>query len=101
MSEYNYGECNYYDKVQIKAGELLLRNYAIGDKTELKNGVYIGREGLIVVNEGKFICNLKSLFTKWGDELNTDIILDNNAMVNKAIQSYFTNHSDEKEAQNG
>ena len=88
---------SYYEKVQIKTGELVLKNYKTGDKTNLKDGVYIGREGMVVVSKGKFMCNLMSLFTKWGDELNTDIILDNNAMVNNTIKSYFDKHLDRKE----
>lgn len=46
-----------------------LREYKIGDKIELRKGIYIGYEGWFRVKNNRIIDSGKNIFTKWGDKI--------------------------------
>jgi hypothetical protein len=50
--------------------------YVPGQEVHIPDGVYVCYEGLVVVHEGVFVCELDNLYTKWGDKLNLGVLLD-------------------------
>lgn len=51
------------------------KHVRVGDKIDLKDGLYICYEGYFVVDKGIVLCEGKNAFTKWGDSLYTSDIL--------------------------
>ena len=71
MGVYNtYGE----KAAQIKLGDCCLRHFNIGDKVDIKDGIYIAYESIIVIKGGIFIAEFDELNTKWGDVINHPLI---------------------------
>jgi hypothetical protein len=59
-----------FGKVQLKAGDCVLDHYAVGDKVQgIKDGVYIGLEGVVVILKGKLIAEFPYAKDKWGDPI--------------------------------
>lgn len=69
------GMYNTYGSVQLKVGALTLREYKIGDEVDIPDGIYCGREGLVVVKDGIFIVEFPALFSKWGGIISPGSIL--------------------------
>lgn len=63
------GVYDTYGTVQIKIGPKRLKTYEIGAFVPLKDGIYLGIEGAIVVLGGVFVAEFSSLFTKWGGRI--------------------------------
>jgi len=61
----HYGE----EAVQLKVGPCELKQYNVGDKVDIRDGVYIGWEGIVVIHEGKLLHVYPCLITKYGEEL--------------------------------
>jgi hypothetical protein len=83
------GAYDIYGKrgMQIKAGERLMNTYKIGDKTTLKDGIYIALEGAIVIHKGKFIAEFDQLIDKWGGIVScSDIISPNNPIIKEILK---------------
>lgn len=77
----------YGDGIQVKINPQGL-NYEVGDKLSLADGIYIGYEGIIVVEHGEFIAlfGYNELFDKWGNRLSCKDILDSNNPVSQAVE---------------
>ena len=73
------GAYNTYGGVQIKAGYKRGTTpwyYGVGAKApRLRDGIYIGREGAIVIKEGKFVMEVAGVFDKWGNRLDCNSLL--------------------------
>ena len=67
-----------YGDVQIKVGEVACRNFEIGDKSPLPDGIYIGLEAAIVIKNGIFVAQFKTIIDKWGNEYCCSEIIDPN-----------------------
>jgi len=68
---------SYGDKgIQIKAGECMMCHYEVGDVCDLKDGIYLGYNGAIVVLDGKFIAEFPHIFTKYGSIIDNHDIID-------------------------
>lgn len=55
------------EEIQLKNGPCKMEDYKVGDKVPLDDGVYVGREGVVVVIDGKFAAAFNHLTDKWGD----------------------------------
>lgn len=105
MSEYN----SFYDSkhdmiVQLKVGNFSkTNNYEIGDSVKdnsIEDGIYIGYEGIVVIENSIVIVISKNLFTKWGDKVSLNELekwLDKFNPFIKAIAEYGTNAKLNKE----
>ena len=58
------GLFNTYGKTQLKVGDLYCKNYSIGDKAEIPDGIYLGYYGIVVVYRGIFILEQPYLIDK-------------------------------------
>lgn len=70
------GMYDEYAGVQIKVGDACMEQYEIGDNVSIPDGIYCGYEGLIVILNGKLIAKFAYMFTKWGDIIDPEHILD-------------------------
>lgn len=82
-----------YGHTQLKVGPGTNRQFNVGDKVEIADGVYLGREGIVVIVGGVFIAEEKKLLTKWNDLLNRLKILDKHDPILKAIQDFHATQS--------
>lgn len=64
-----------YGDVQVKVGDVCLREFGVGDKVDIPDGIYCGHEGLIVIKDGIFIAEFPAVYTKWGNIISPEIIL--------------------------
>lgn len=69
-----YGEF----ETQVKAGNCEMKHYRLYDKCDLKDGVYLSYEGIVVVQHGVFIAEFSTskIKDKWGSSLDLRAILD-------------------------
>lgn len=70
------GVFDSYLDVQLKLGDPVARQYELGDKVHIPDGIYMGWEGIVVVHNGKFIARHRALTTKWGNKISPKIILE-------------------------
>lgn len=64
-----------YGDAQIKIGDVSMKQYKIGYKVPLSDGIYVDHSVAIVVLGGKFVAQFDKLYTKWGDEVAPEQIL--------------------------
>jgi len=69
------GMFNTYDGVQLKNAEgLSLRNFKKGQKCDLNDGLYLGPEGFVVINNGRVLRSYKYVTTSHGDVIKGDAV---------------------------
>ena len=61
------GVYDTYGNVQIKVGEVAVREYEIGDTVDIPDGVYIAPDGVVVIINSIFVATFQTLNSKWGD----------------------------------
>lgn len=78
-----YGE----QGIQLKCGcdPMDPKDYKVGDETALCDGVYIGYEGVVVIDDGKVSRIFTSLTDKWGGEINPEKIIEDKNPVAQAL----------------
>lgn len=64
-----------YAGVQLKIGDADMASFQVGDTVPIPDGVYLGWEGVIVVQEGRLLCAFQEVVTKWGQPLSTERVL--------------------------
>lgn len=72
MGIYNtYGE----QYIQLKCGDCDCSHYEIGSIVDIPDGVYIGYEGIVVVQNNRLVATFppNSMYTKWGDDVTVDL----------------------------
>ena len=70
-----FGEC------QIKAGPCMLKEYVVGERVPLPDGVYVSYDGVVVVVRGVFVAEFPTLTDKWGGEMDVaDVLRGINAL---------------------
>jgi len=83
-------------EVQLKVGhceDMLV--YKIGDKTDIPNGVYLSREGIVVVQYGIVAAVLgNQLYSKWGDPIKVVDVLKPYDYVALAIEKEEKRHKE-------
>ena len=79
-----------YGNVQIKTGLLgnEMRDFKIGDKVSLSDGVYVGYESVIVILNSIFIAEFFYLLDKYGGIIETKAMIDSVNPIAQAIKSY-------------
>jgi len=63
-------------RIQIKLGPCKLKHYKIGDKAPMKNGVYVGWNGCVVVLKGKVAATFPDVTSTWGKPISPEVILN-------------------------
>ena len=81
------GIYNTYGKngLQLKVGDCCLKHFEIGDKVDIKDGIYLEYGGVIVIKDGIFIAEFKHLTDKWGGIIECNEILDDRHWIKKII----------------
>jgi len=69
------GVYNTYGNTQLKINEGTLKEFKIGDKVDISDGVYVGHEGVVVIKEGKMTSEFDNLTTKWGSVVTPEEVL--------------------------
>ncbi len=64
-----------YGKTQLKINNDF-KDFKIGDKASIPNGVYVGLEGIVVIIKGRFVGEFNYLKSKWGDIITPDEIIN-------------------------
>lgn len=64
-----------YGDIQIKVGEVCMRQFDIGDEVDIPDGVYIAPDGIIVIVSGEFVAEFKHAISKWGEILPSEQIV--------------------------
>lgn len=65
------------EEIQIKCTpEPGMDRYNIGNEIPLRDGLYMGYEGWFVVRKKRVLNCGEDIYTKWGDKINLEKILD-------------------------
>ena len=64
-----------YVGVQLKVGEVCLREYELGDEVDIPDSVYVASDGIIVIIDGKLAARFDYAISKWGDIITTTDML--------------------------
>jgi hypothetical protein len=64
-------------RVQLKVGPCRMGHYDVGDrvKERIRDGGYVGWEGVVVIKGRVVVGVFKDVFTKWGDVIDKSAIL--------------------------
>ena len=62
--------------------------YEIGENCPLPDGIYITREGAIVVIGGKFIAEFEYVCDKWGNPLDSTLLLRDTDEISNALKPH-------------
>lgn len=81
------GMYDTYGNCQLKAGSCIGSDYKIGDKVPVSDGIYLCNEGAIVIKDGIFVAEFKSLASKWGDKIEIDPIISELNPITQAIKN--------------
>jgi hypothetical protein len=74
--------------IQLKRGIVGMNHYNVGDTVDLPNGIYIGYEGVVVIEDKCFIMECDIMFTKWGAPILPKDVIDEENPVNIAIKEF-------------
>ena len=81
------GVYDEYGSVQLKIGDVALRQFEIGDDVPICDGVYVGYDAVIVIVSGVFVAEFPHVTTKWGDIRSPLSILERHDYVKAALRS--------------
>jgi hypothetical protein len=70
------GVYNTYGGCQIKVGDLSLKEFVLGDKTDIPDGIYITLDGIVIIKNGTFIGVNEKIFDKWGGEIDQERVIN-------------------------
>lgn len=77
-----YGE----QGIQIKIGECDGRHYRVGESVLIPDGIYLGYEGVVVIQDGRLAMTVDSITTKWGDILRPETVIGRLNPVEKEVE---------------
>jgi len=86
------GAYNCYGKrgIQLKVGLCECKSYKIGDKVKgIKDGVYLGYEGIVVIKNRVFVAEFTEIHDKWGSIINLESILLPRNPIKQIIDKIF------------
>ena len=64
-----------YGNIQLKVNHDMI-SYKIGEETDLEDGVYVGREGVVVIIGRKLTATFPTLINKYGNTIDLAEVLD-------------------------
>ena len=70
------GMYDEYAGVQLKIGPCTLYRFDIGEQACIPDGLYVGYEGIVVIQGGLLVAVHKNIFDKWGGVISTGNILN-------------------------
>jgi len=79
------GIYNTYGNVQMKIDCDDMISYNVGDKVPIPDGVYVGREGVIVINKGIFVAEFPHIISKWGEIISCEKVIESNDVYQKTV----------------
>lgn len=83
--------------IQIKCSDLEGVHYKLYDKIILEDGLYIGYEGYFIVkNKVIIFIGHDHVYTKWGDIINRDEILDSYNPITETVDQITRKYEDMK-----
>jgi len=86
--------------IQLKNGFCELKIYKIGDEVYIKDGVYVGNEGVVTIHEGKLLRVDKELNDKWGGIIDIEEILNPDNPISQAMDRYEETLKEEDDGRN-
>ena len=93
---FKMGMYDYFGDVQLKVGDCCMNNYKIGDAVPIADGVYVGYEGVVVIQTGLFIAFHPKLKDKWGNEIDMENTMKlNNPLYKVLLDGGFERLDDE------
>lgn len=78
------------NQIQVKIDQLGI-NYSVGSTVPYEDGLYLGYEGFFVVYSNKIICEGIKVFDKWGNNLDTSLILDQFNPITRHMNDKYSN----------
>ena len=74
MGLYNtFWNKNQQQDIQLKVGnDLCLRDFYIGDKVDILDGVYFAYEGIVIIQDGVYVACVHNTYDKWGNLIIVD-----------------------------
>ena len=87
------GIYNIYNGIQLKIGIVEMKDYNIGDRVSIPDGIYVGYEGAIVIKDGILLETYDRLIDKWGNEIKCDEIIKINNPIGKYLRGEKNNES--------
>lgn len=70
------GLYNTYGGCQIKVGDLFLKEFGLGDKADIPDGIYLTLDGIVIIKNGTFIGVNEKIFDKWGNEIDQERLIN-------------------------
>jgi hypothetical protein len=86
------GLYDIYNGIQLKVGPCEIHTYEIGDAVPIDDGIYVAHEGIVVIHNSKFVARFDNIFTKWGDIVDPQTILDPHDYIKKAVKETIEKH---------
>lgn len=87
------GIYNIYNGIQLKVGIVDMIYYKVGDKVAIPDGIYVGYEGIAIIDGGKLRRTYDYLIDKWGNEIKCKDVIAPNNPISKAIKKKGNNDS--------
>lgn len=81
------GVYNTYEGVQLKIGRCELKEYKLGDKVDIPDGIYVGYEGVVVIADKMLVAQYEKIFDKWGGVISCDSAINGHNQITKALEN--------------
>lgn len=90
------GTPDFFAHIQLKVGNPIMRNFEIGDEvpSDIPDGVYVAYEGVVVINNRKFIAQFPCVHTKWGNALDNKTIMHAHNPAAQMVDEFVRNKKD-------
>jgi hypothetical protein len=75
-----------YGNAQLKLGDVEMRDFQVGDEVPIPDGVYVDYGAVVVIKDGKFLAEFENLTTKWGDTVDSSVVLEPHSAVVQAMK---------------
>jgi|WetSurMetagenome_2_1015567.scaffolds.fasta_scaffold1712409_1 hypothetical protein len=65
-----------YEGCQIKVGHSSMKEFIVGDKVDIPDGIYITFDGIVIIKNSTFIGVNEKIFNKWGAEIDQEKLIN-------------------------
>lgn len=87
------GMYDTYGDIQLKVGDMQMQAFQIGDVVPIDDGVYVARNGVVVIVGGRFVAQFTNLKSKWGDILQPEDAIESVDYIKQQIQNIKQQYS--------